>query len=66
MYKILVLPLAGPILDSEGIGAFLGGIFYGKKGILVASTPTKSKMPFVFLNISDKNIFIKTLGNWVQ
>ena len=46
VYKILVLPLAGPILDSEGIGAFLGGIFYGKKDILVASTP--SEMPFAF------------------
>ena len=30
----------GPILDSEGMGAFLGAHFLKKKnGILVASTP---------------------------
>ena len=31
--------MLGPILDSEGMGAFSGAHFFGKKGILLPRTP---------------------------
>ena len=31
--------LAGPTLDSEGMGAFFWGKFFEKKGILLGRTP---------------------------
>ena len=50
--------LSGPILDSEGMGVFLGAYFSEKRAFWLLAPP--KQMPF--LTISDKNIFFKTQG----
>ena len=49
---------AGPVLDSEGMSAFLGAHFSEKRAFWLLAPP--KQMPF--LTISDKNIFFKTQG----
>ena len=44
--------LPGPILNSEGMGAFLGHICWEKKAFWLLAPPKQ----MAFLTISDKNI----------
>ena len=48
----------GPILDTEGMGAFFGGHFSKKKALCLLAPP--KQMPFLI--ISNGNIFFKTQG----
>ena len=50
--------LPGPILDSEGMGAFFGAHYSEKRAFCLLAPP--KQMPF--LTISNKNIFFKTKG----
>ena len=50
--------LAGPTLDSEGMGAFFGANFSEKRAFCLVAPP--KQMPF--LTISNENIFFKTQG----
>ena len=50
--------IPGPILDSEGMSAFLGVHFSEKRAFWLLA-PSKQML---FLTISDKNIFFKTQG----
>ena len=54
----LLIYIPGPILDSEGMGTFLGAHFLEKKEFWLLAT--LKQMPF--LTILDKNIFFKTQG----
>ena len=55
--------LPGPILDSEGMGRFLGAQLPGKKTFWLLAPP--KEMPF--LTISDKKFFSKFRAlDWVQ
>ena len=54
--KVFVRP--GPILDSEGMGAFFGSHFSEKRTFYLLATPKQ----MLFLTISNKNDFLKTQG----
>ena len=58
MYPCYALHKAGPILDSESMGAFFGACFSEKRAFCLLVPP--KQMPF--LTISIKNIFLKTKG----
>ena len=49
---------AGPILDSEGMGAFFWAPFLEKRAFCLLAPPKQMS----FLTISNKNIFFKTKG----